>query len=96
MSLEPLVHLNILLAQPYFCGQHAYCTDPNSDLALREARANIEKYVMTVGVLERLADSVRVMEQALPKSLAGFTEFYQKEREGKKDFYTSIQRFVNC
>lgn len=38
---------------------------------------------MTVGVLERLEDSIKVMEKALPKSLAGFSGFYQKQKQSE-------------
>ena len=68
------------LKQPYFCGQNSFCTSPTSRKALELAKANIQKYYGVIGVLERLDDTQKVFEAAIPGYLTGFPQFAVKSR----------------
>lgn len=62
--------------QPYFCGHQPFCMDSLSRAALAQAKANIEAYYPLVGVLERLKDTVWLLEQLHDERLfRGFHKF---------------------
>lgn len=64
------------LSIPYFCGQDSRCGDSNDPWALRQAKANIEKYFPVVGVLEELNATLAVLESKLPLFFTGVRELY--------------------
>ncbi|XP_022094824.1 uronyl 2-sulfotransferase-like [Acanthaster planci] len=55
---------------PFFCGQRKECRRP-SQWALDEAKLNVEKHFVVVGILEDLESSFRVLEKALPQFFTG-------------------------
>ena len=58
----------------------AACTPPASREALQRAKANVERLYPVVGVLERMEDTLEVMEAVLPKAFGeGIKELYRGE-----------------
>ncbi len=71
------------LLKPYFCGHRGECMEHGSAWALAEAKRNVERYYPVVGVIERLNDTLRVMEDALPTFCRNISEFYHKTLGGE-------------
>ena len=65
--------------QAYFCGQHDECAVHGSKWALQLAKSNINKWFPVVAVLERMKDSLQVLEHLLPKFFLGALHHYEKE-----------------
>ena len=73
----------------YFCGQDYECSLHGSRIALNMAKSNVEKYYPVVGILERMEESLKVMEIMLPEFLSGIVNIYEKHplkrnKSGKK------------
>ena len=66
------------LLQSYFCGHHEECSVHGSKWALRQAKSNIDKWFPVVAVLERMSDSLRVLEHRLPKFFSGAMQLYEE------------------
>jgi hypothetical protein len=58
-------------------------SESNSKAALQRAKMTLETEYSVVGVLERLEDSLKVMEAYVPAFLKGITRAYRKESELK-------------
>lgn len=69
----------------FFCGQDFECSLHGSMKALRMAKVNVEKYYPTVGILDRLEESLMVMEALLPEFLTGL----MRAHKGTKVFNKS-------
>ena len=63
----------------YFCGQDYECSLHGSTKALSMAKMNVEKHYPVVGILERLQDSLILMEKTLPEFFNGLTLAYNGE-----------------
>lgn len=70
-------------AVSYFCGQSHVCDDtlasPVSEAALSLAKSNIEKYYTYVGLLEYIADSLKLLEHTLPDVFSGLSDAYRDQ-----------------
>ena len=69
--------------QPYFCGQSDECMIVGSKLALDRAKANIDRWFPVVAVLERMTQSLRVLEYVLPKFFSGASRVYSQDLKGE-------------
>ena len=69
--------------QPYFCGQSDECMIVGSKLALDRAKANIDRWFPVVAVLERMTQSLRVLEYFLPKFFSGASRVYSQDLKGE-------------
>ena len=69
--------------QPYFCGQHDECMVVGSEWALNRAKANIDSWFPVVAVLERMTQSLKVLEHCLPKFFTGASHVYLGELRGE-------------
>ena len=67
------------LLQSYFCGHHDECVVRSSKWALQQAKSNIDKWFPVVAVLERMKDSLQVLEHFLPKFFSGALHFYEEK-----------------
>ena len=56
--------------QSYFCGQGSSCVSYQSTEGLRRAKYNVERFYKVVGVLERIEDTLKLIEKHLPKVFA--------------------------
>nr|CAI5818742.1 unnamed protein product [Callosobruchus analis] len=70
------------LSIPYFCGHYQPCMELNIDWALQIAKSNVEKYYTVVGVLEKLNDTMDVLEQKIPYFFKGAKKIYGQELLG--------------
>lgn len=61
---------------PFFCGQEAFCTRP-SQLALRQAKVNVVKNYLLVGITEEYEDFLFALETLLPEFFKGILEIYK-------------------
>eukprot|EP00095_Tigriopus_kingsejongensis_P009155 maker-scaffold798_size95657-snap-gene-0.19 protein:Tk09155 transcript:maker-scaffold798_size95657-snap-gene-0.19-mRNA-1 annotation:"GK19630" len=67
-----------------FCGHDWFCTEFNSREALNRAKENVEKFYSVVGVLERMNDTLAVMEAELPAIFSGAQSTYYGAQEIKR------------
>jgi len=56
---------------PYFCGHHADCWKPGNAWALQQARENVVRHYLLVGVTEEMGAFLTVLQQALPGLIQG-------------------------
>nr|XP_026692065.1 uronyl 2-sulfotransferase-like isoform X1 [Ciona intestinalis] len=72
----------------YFCGNHPVCRNYNN-ISLHIAMYNAAKYYTTVGLLEEMENSLKVLEALLPRYFKGIaaTLHASKEIEGTKTLY---------
>lgn len=61
---------------PFFCGQEAFCRNP-SELALQQAKLNVIRNYLLVGVTEELEDFLIVLERLLPEFFTGILKIYK-------------------
>ncbi|CAL8252280.1 unnamed protein product [Merluccius merluccius] len=66
---------------PFFCGHHSECWNVGSRWALEEAKANLVREYLLVGLTEELEDFVMILEAVLPRFFKGASQLY---RTGKK------------
>ncbi|CAF0780600.1 unnamed protein product [Adineta steineri] len=59
----------------FFCGQSSFCDDtvtrPTSDAALSQAKSNIERYYIHIGILEYIQSSLELLEHIQPSIFTG-------------------------
>ncbi|GBP87200.1 Heparin sulfate O-sulfotransferase [Eumeta japonica] len=67
---------NMWLQVPFFCGHAAQCWKPGNRWALEQAKSNLVRYYLVVGVTEEMMDFITVLEAALPRLFKGATEHY--------------------
>lgn len=68
----------------FFCGQHNYCSDFNTDEALKAAKENVEKHYVVVGVLEDFNKTLKVFEHYMPEIFKGALDIYWNKLHGEK------------
>ena len=64
--------------QPHFCGPKPVCFDQSDDYGLSLAISKIKRNYLVVGTLERMEDTLRLIEEKIPP-LKGILDVY-KER----------------
>ena len=74
------LEINYYSFQSYFCGQHPECVSFNSAPALQEAKANIDQLYPVVAVLERMDESIMLVEEKLNKVFQGLTKLYNRRK----------------
>lgn len=67
---------NMWLQVPFFCGHAAECSQPGSLWALEEAKRNLIRNYLVVGVTEEMEDFIRLLEKVLPRIFKGATQHY--------------------
>nr|SVE84329.1 EOG090X088H [Daphnia pulex] len=94
---------NLWLQVPFFCGHHADCWVPGSSWAFEQAKNNLIKNYLLVGVTEQMEEFVAVLEATLPIFFKGSLKLY---RQGSKSHLRktnlkippkaeTIERFTN-
>lgn len=71
-----------------FCGYDDVCRDPNNSpeqMAL-QAKENVERHYILVGILEELDMSLRIYELILPQYFGGLSFMYNADPDNKFDF----------
>lgn len=67
---------NMWLQVPFFCGHAAECWQSGSLWALEEAKRNLVRNYLAVGVTEEMEDFIRLLEAVLPRIFKGATQHY--------------------
>ena len=67
----------------YFCGQDYECSLHGSAKVLSAAKRNVEKYFAVVGVLERLDETLFVLEKKLGVFMKGVSRLYRGQKANK-------------
>ncbi|RMX54569.1 hypothetical protein pdam_00004589 [Pocillopora damicornis] len=80
----------ILYIIPYFCGHEAFCRRP-TELALRQAKINVIKNYLVVGVTEELEDFLFVLERLLPEFFSGVLNIYRTPDDNLNSKMTSTK-----
>ncbi|CAB0032054.1 unnamed protein product [Trichogramma brassicae] len=62
---------NMWLQIPFLCGHDPACWEIGNEWALEEAKRNLHKHYLLVGVTEELAEFVQVLETVLPRFFKG-------------------------
>ena len=70
--------LPLFISQSYFCGQHEECMAHGSRWALQQAKSNIDQWFPVVAVLERMKDSLQVLDHFLPRFFARAPHVYEE------------------
>eukprot|EP00088_Acartia_fossae_P016266 TRINITY_DN19101_c0_g1_i1.p1 TRINITY_DN19101_c0_g1~~TRINITY_DN19101_c0_g1_i1.p1 ORF type:complete len:150 (-),score=30.59 TRINITY_DN19101_c0_g1_i1:16-429(-) len=63
---------------PFFCGASPQCWEPGSQWALDQAKQNLVRKYLVVGVTAEFEDFVEVLEFLLPEYFNGATEYLRK------------------
>ena len=63
---------------PYFCGQHHFCAEVGSQLALEQAKRNLLENYLLVGVTERMRDFIGLLEHLIPRFFKGALDHFDK------------------
>lgn len=66
----------IFYITPFFCGQETFCQRP-SELALKQAKINVIRNYLVVGVTEEFQDFLFVLEKLLPRFFTGVRNIYK-------------------
>nr|SVE70499.1 EOG090X088H [Daphnia similis]SVE71123.1 EOG090X088H [Daphnia similis]SVE71754.1 EOG090X088H [Daphnia similis]SVE72382.1 EOG090X088H [Daphnia similis] len=69
---------NLWLQVPFFCGHHADCWTPGSTWAFEQAKNNLVKNYLVVGVTEQMEEFVAVLEATIPNLFKGALKLYRK------------------
>nr|SVE91837.1 EOG090X088H [Daphnia sinensis] len=69
---------NLWLQVPFFCGHHADCWIPGSSWAFEQAKNNLVKNYLLVGVTEKMEEFVAVLEATIPNLFKGALKLYRK------------------
>ncbi|XP_071455845.1 heparin sulfate O-sulfotransferase isoform X1 [Hetaerina americana] len=72
---------NMWLQIPFFCGHAAGCWEVGNKWALAEAKNNLLKHYMLVGITEELPDFISLLESTLPQFFRGALAHYQNSNK---------------
>ena len=64
---------------PYFCGSMPQCWEPGNQWALSTAKTNLASFYYLVGVTEKLADFMTMLEMTFPRHFKGASAEFSKE-----------------
>ena len=86
----------------FFCGMHKVCDDFGSPEALEMAKSNVDRYYAVVGVVEKMQESLQVLENYVPAYFRYATRVYngmmKEERvnlnKGKPQVPESIKQII--
>ena len=86
----------------FFCGMHKVCDDFGSPEALALAKSNVDRYYAVVGVVEKMQESLQVLENYVPAYFRYATRVYngmmKEERvnlnKGKPQVPESIKQII--
>ena len=81
MVFSKPMSLVVVFFQSYFCGQGDECIMFNSMSALSLAKRHVEEHYPLVGVLERLTETLQMMELYYPKHVKGIARLYTSKSE---------------
>ena len=62
----------------FFCGMNPLCDEFGSQKALEMAKSNVERYYAVVGVLEKWNDTLKVLENYLPRFFTNARKVYKE------------------
>ncbi|EFX88382.1 hypothetical protein DAPPUDRAFT_234511 [Daphnia pulex] len=71
-------------AIPYFCGQDPRCLVPRSRWALQRAKFIIEHEYSVVGILDKMNETLQVLERYIPRFFAGSSKIYYSRGYGRR------------
>ena len=72
-----------LLQISFFCGMDPLCDEFGSQQALEMAKSNVERYYAVVGVLEKWDDTLRVLENYVPRFFTNARKVYKEMMHNK-------------
>lgn len=75
---------------PFFCGQESYCRNP-SKVAVRQAKINVIRNYLLVGVTEELEDFLFALEALLPEFFKGVLNVYKTPGEALQEKITTTK-----
>lgn len=67
---------NMWLQIPFLCGQSSFCWTPGNEWALQEAKRNLVKEYLVVGITEDIPSFIAVLEAVLPEFFRGASEYF--------------------
>ncbi|KAJ8681485.1 hypothetical protein QAD02_017272 [Eretmocerus hayati] len=67
---------NMWLQIPFLCGHDPACWEVGNEWALEEAKRNLQKHYLLVGITEELADFLQVLEAVLPRFFKGAHDLF--------------------
>lgn len=76
-NMSECIGAKLFYITPFFCGQEAFCSRP-SELALRQAKINVIKSYLLVGVTEEFEDFLFVLAKVLPEFFNGIQRIYEE------------------
>ncbi|XP_032789191.1 heparan sulfate 2-O-sulfotransferase 1 [Daphnia magna] len=71
-------------AIPYFCGQDPRCLVPRSRWALQRAKFIIEHEYSVVGILDKMNETLHVLERYIPRFFSGSAKIYYSRGYGRR------------
>ncbi|PAV65169.1 hypothetical protein WR25_20025 [Diploscapter pachys] len=77
---------------PYFCGQHHFCSEIGSQLALEQAKRNLLENYLLVGVTERMRDFIGLLEHLVPRFFKGALNHFDKLDEKRSHLRYTIKK----
>uniref|UniRef100_A0A7E4VNK9 Sulfotransfer_1 domain-containing protein n=1 Tax=Panagrellus redivivus TaxID=6233 RepID=A0A7E4VNK9_PANRE len=74
---------SLWLTIPYFCGTASFCSTPGDPSALAQAKHNLVNHYLVVGVTERMADLITVLDRLFPSFFKGAAAHYKQLGEDR-------------
>ncbi|XP_015112398.1 heparin sulfate O-sulfotransferase [Diachasma alloeum] len=67
---------NLWLQIPFLCGHNPACWEVGNKWALEEAKRNLEKHYLVVGVTEELGEFIETLQAVLPRFFKGALDYF--------------------